>query len=308
MRFSVETWAPDYGGGMETADLEATSDVVDVDVELPADQWRPVVPTGPPLESVAFVDGVRRIDARVWVHEGDVARPGVCASVAAGVVGSVGGRARVVDARVARGLFTTAADAGPIATRWGTYELHPVADDTVDALYLRVHEAMIALESEVAAALEGMQLLVVDGPLRGRSDLTAAVGYVKTHHVAYLPDPLMAVVGRLAPGERSPVFLVGGRFTRWSWYARLPGPIAHPLSGIVRCELPAVGTIDAAADRADTVTATIGRFASEAHKDPRAPQNLYPIAGLESELRRRLGDPLLLERSLRRAATPTSHA
>ena len=44
------------------------------------------------------------------------------------------------------------------------------------------------------------------------------------------------------------------------------------------------------------------RYASAEHKDPRAPQNLYPIGGLERLLRRRLGDRLLLERSLRRAA------
>jgi hypothetical protein len=31
----------------------------------------------------------------------------------------------------------------------------------------------------------------------------------------------------------------------------------------------------------------LGRFASAAYKDARAPQNLYPIAGLERELRRR---------------------
>ncbi|MCU1353688.1 MAG: hypothetical protein JWM05_2897, partial [Acidimicrobiales bacterium] len=31
-------------------------------------------------------------------------------------------------------------------------------------------------------------------------------------------------------------------------------------------------------------------------------QNLFPIAGLERELRRRLGDPALLIRSLREAA------
>ena len=40
------------------------------------------------------------------------------------------------------------------------------------------------------------------------------------------------------------------------------------------------------------------RYASEPHKDPRAPQNLYPIGGLERELRRRLGDPDLLYRAL----------
>jgi hypothetical protein len=44
------------------------------------------------------------------------------------------------------------------------------------------------------------------------------------------------------------------------------------------------------------------RYASERYKEPRAPQNLYPIAGLERELRRRLGDQRLLYRALRVAA------
>jgi hypothetical protein len=46
----------------------------------------------------------------------------------------------------------------------------------------------------------------------------------------------------------------------------------------------------------------LGRFASDQYKDARAPQNLYPIAGLERELRRRLGDPRLLYRALRLTA------
>jgi hypothetical protein len=57
-----------------------------------------------------------------------------------------------------------------------------------------------------------------------------------------------------------------------------------------------------AAERADAVTALLPRYASEPHKDGRAPQNLYPIAGLENELRRRLGDALLMERALRLAS------
>ncbi|MFS8586536.1 MAG: hypothetical protein FWJ72_15825, partial [Acidimicrobiia bacterium] len=54
--------------------------------------------------------------------------------------------------------------------------------------------------------------------------------------------------------------------------------------------------------RADVVAATLPRFASQPHNDPRAPQNLHPIAGLERELKRRLGDAALLERALRAAA------
>jgi hypothetical protein len=82
----------------------------------------------------------------------------------------------------------------------------------------------------------------------------------------------------------------------------LPGPITHPLAGVVRCEASCdlrAGEVIALADR---VTAALPRYASEPHKDTRAPQNLYPIAGLERELRRRLGDPALLLRALRLAA------
>jgi hypothetical protein len=44
------------------------------------------------------------------------------------------------------------------------------------------------------------------------------------------------------------------------------------------------------------------RYASTEYKDSRAPQNLYPIAGLERALRRRLGDQALLYRAIRRAS------
>ena len=60
--------------------------------------------------------------------------------------------------------------------------------------------------------------------------------------------------------------------------------------------------LDEALDRADLVSSCLPRFASAAHKEPRAPQNLTPIAGLEHRLRHLLGDPVLLERSLRLAA------
>jgi hypothetical protein len=43
------------------------------------------------------------------------------------------------------------------------------------------------------------------------------------------------------------------------------------------------------------------RFASSAYKDPRAPQNLVPIAGLERRLRGLLGDTRVLHRALTQA-------
>jgi hypothetical protein len=125
---------------------------------------------------------------------------------------------------------------------------------------------------------------------------------VKTHHRQYLPEALRPLLRSLEPGQRTPLFRIGGPFLRQSWYVRLPGGGDGPMAGIVRCECsPHVVTADAVR-LAGWSAAVLPRYASEAHKDARAPQNVYPIAGLERELRRRLGDARLLYRALRVAA------
>ena len=91
MRFVVETWDPAYGSPVRDHDLDASSQSVDATVEYPLHQWRPITPPdrADPMAVpiVSFVDGVRRIDARLWIDEPDGrSRPGVCASVAAGAV------------------------------------------------------------------------------------------------------------------------------------------------------------------------------------------------------------------------------
>ena len=120
----------------------------------------------------------------------------------------------------------------------------------------------------------------------------------------YLPPDLNAVVGALTPGQRTPAFLMGTSWDRHSWYLRLPGRNGAPWSGVVRIECPATLPVDEVTRLAGLSQRCLGRFASAAYKDSRAPQNLYPIAGLERELRRRLGDPRLLYRALREAARP----
>jgi len=147
----------------------------------------------------------------------------------------------------------------------------------------------------------------VDGPLRASGHPPRTIGYVKTHDVRYLQPEGDAVVAALEPGERTPVFLAMGRmWTRYSWYLRLPSPIpaAHPWSGIVRVECAAELPVARAVALADLSVVTLPRFASAPYKDPRAPQNLVPIAGLERRLRTLLGDGRLLHRTLTRASVP----
>jgi hypothetical protein len=298
----VEAWAPEFGAATEGALAESTA-TTDAGVEQPPSRWEPMVPAPgrDPPHLILFTDGVRRIDARVWIESGGGrARPGICASYSAGAV-LCDGRAQVVSARVQRGLFTAAPGAQGIACRHASYPVRAAAGDSLEQLWLALQQRMGELEVALATQQQA-DLVVVDGPLSGRQNIPGAVGLVKSHHVSYLEPAQESVVGRLGVGQRTPLFLTTSAWSRFSWYARLPGASGHPWAGIVRCEASADAEVSALAALADRVTAMLPRFASAAHKDPRAPQNLYPIAGLERELRRRLGDPLLLLRALRAAA------
>jgi hypothetical protein len=262
---------------------------------------------------VLFVDGVRRVEARAWITDDrGVTRQGICASYAAGAVRS-NGEAAVVLAEVRRGLFCCAEGADDVVTEHGTFVLRTTPTDDPDALSLALQRQMGDLEVTAAQAARAQsgdpaEPVVVDGPLRQHRLLAGAVGYVKTLHSSYGPPIVLDVAGRLDAGERTPLFVVGEGFTRWSWYVRLPGDRTHPLAGIVRCECAADLSVGEAAALADAATVSLPRYASRPHKDTRAPQNLYPIAGLERDLRRRLGDAALIQRGLRKAAARTPAA
>ena len=303
MDFSVESWAPEYGSSINLPSAEDTDDQADATVERPLDAWVPIdpAPAGRPDE-IAFIDGIQRIDARIWIHENGISTPAVCVSLAAGATVCAPGTATTHGVQVVRSLIAPASsNAAPIVTRHATYEFVPAQDTTPEATYLAIHGRRTELEIGVARSVTS-GLIVFDGPLRGQTD-RESVGYVKTHHKFYLPNEVQAILGGLGDGQRTPLlFLSGGPSGRWSWYLRLPGRRVHPMSGIVRLELAGTGTVSEAVARAEVVSACLPRFASESHKEARAPQNLYPISGVERELRRRLGDAPLLERALRVAA------
>jgi hypothetical protein len=300
MRFSVETWAPEYGTPTDGTEDETTA-TVDPEIELPASQWRSIAPEAEARGDVVFVDGVRRVDANLWIEQpAGVPVLGLCATYAAGVV-RCNGAADTVAAVVERGLFTSATDAADIETRHGVYQVKGTAGTTPPDLWLGIQQRMGELEGRVAAEHADHSLVIVDGPLSHHHGIPDAVGYIKTQHVQYLPEGLRDVMLGLPVGRRTPLFLVSGMRSFYSWYLRLavaPGP----MGGLVRCEVSADRSAAEGARIADRVTAMLPRFASHEHKDPRAPQNLYPIGGLERSLRRRLGDQRLMFRALRRSA------
>jgi hypothetical protein len=307
VRFHVESWAPEYGTPAESQLADSTADV-DLGKEVAAGRWAPITPD-PALAAsrrcIAFIDGVRRVDARLWVETADDGlRQGVAASYAAGAV-RCDGKAKLVDARVERGVFCAGEGVEAITTKHATWCPFPAAGEAPEQLWLAVQTRMGDLEAKAAIAAgagDDADLVVVDGPLRDRRHVPGVVGYVKTHHVRYLDPGHEETIGQLVAGQRTPLFHIGGGFARWSWYVKLPHAVGYPWAGVIRGEAPPGLDVAEAAHVADQLTAVLPRFASQPHKDPRAPQNLHPIAGLERELRRRLGDPRLLERALRVAA------
>ncbi len=302
MRFVIESWATEYGSAVDAEGLDPSSRVADVTVEIPAMSWKPIAPPSTIRpDRILFTDGVRRVDARVWVgNNGHRAVPGICASYAAGAV-MCDGRAEVVATEVERGLFSAASEAEAICCRHATYPVRRPESDSPEALALALQQRMGVLETALAESQDA-DLVVVDGPLKGPRSVSPTIGYVKSHHVAYLPDECDATVAALQPGERTPIFLIPGAWSRFSWYLHLPGAVGHSWAGVVRCETSGDTEINDVIALANMSAGTLPYFASASHKDPRAPQNLYPIAGLERELRRRLGDQELLYRSLRVAA------
>jgi hypothetical protein len=285
---------------------------VRLDIEIPKESWQPLSPPPdlPAPSSVLFVDGVRRIDSSLWVEEADgTLLPGIAASYAAGVVRCDlrNGFAEVLSATVERGLFTPSSHAVGLSCGITRYEVRRVAGEEPAQLSQAVQPCLQRLEVDVSnrarADSSGEDdLLVLDGRLRDRSTLPRALGYIKTHHQHYLPPEQEAVVGRLRPGQRTPVFHFGRRWQNYSWYLRLPGPAGSSWAGVVRVEASADLSRPDVIDLADLSTLTLPRFASTSYKDSRAPQNLTPIAGLEKKLRSMLGDQRLLLRSLTAAA------
>jgi hypothetical protein len=319
MRYFVEPWNPSYGSPsqLDGSDPATRSSAeLKLDVELPTDSWRPL-PPGPDIEAppvVLLVDGVRRIDAYLWAQDGEgTSFPAVAASYAAGVVRCDLRRrvAEVVHYRVERGLFTAAPDAAPLGAPPGVYVPRHTKGAQHEDLAKAVQTAMLALELVVSEEVRGStvdddDLLVTDGPLRGRHRLARAVGYTKSLGTEYLAPAQARVVTGCRPGERSPVFTTGPQWPHYSWYLRLPGPASHPWAGMVLVQGSPELTAAQATALADRSTVTLPRFASMAYKDPRAPQNLIPIGGLERRLRNLLGDPRVLHRTLTKAAVSAS--
>ena len=246
MRFSVESWAPEYGvvdrgrgprGRVRARRRHRRAALAD---------WAPIVPgagRAPGADHVRRrraprrrpgVDPRRRPRPRRRVRLGGRRHRRVRPARRPGHrVASRTGADRPGRVRRRRG----------VTTRHGAYELVP----TVDADAAR-GEPGDPRPHDVAGAAPGdrrRRAIWSCSTARCAGAATrAASATSRPSTSSTCPTRSLPVLGRLGDGERTPLVLIGDRgpWSRWSWYLRLPGPRSHPLSGVVRCELPGTGS------------------------------------------------------------------
>jgi hypothetical protein len=308
MQLKADPWRPDHGVGAEVSfDGEMTHAVVDPTIET-ADWSHAVDPAPCPPRPLVFVDGVMRTEMRVMAVDGDVRAWGLLGSFAAGGVLCDGTAAFVAEDRpIGRSLLMGGRmEAYDLEVSFGnsklTFEHKAVTDETPTGLRRGLQRLMLEAEQRLAGELAGSAVVLADGPLNISTDPRAeVVGVVKRMVSAYLEGPQAALLPKLRPGERTPLFALGNHAVdRYAWYQRLLPQDAswHELAGLVRCEVRMELGPSRAAHIADEIACHLPRFAGRPGVDPRAPQNLTPVGALESRLKHRMGSSLYIGRAL----------
>jgi len=317
MRIALDPWGSDYGSQIAVSHEEDGGDtsIQVLDERIEDRPWAPVLPAPTTLPTMtAVVDGVMRSDAPAMVIEGERRALALFGSYATGAV-VINSQVQIAQDRVVR-LFIAGGDwSGPdIIVPAGTgaslpYQGRSSSADTYDQLRESLTTAMRESEAQVAEALSAQDsLILADGNLTFLSGSSSVVGVIKTIHKMYLAPNRAAILERLQPGERTPLFRIVSKrksegYNVLTCYLRLARPqlIELPFAGLVRLEVKASLGAQKAVALLDQAAVKVFALASRAPKDPRAPQNLVPVGGLERHLRHRLGDPQLVRRGIEKA-------
>jgi hypothetical protein len=312
--FRIDPWATDYGSSAFEEERQPRAKPP-VRPFVETEEWHRGI--APPLverpDCIVFVDGVQRTETFGFIEDGECSVRSALVSVGVGATICRRNEATIGPMIIERVLALSAdCQTPPLEVPVGgqTFRFQPelpqsiVAEDTTgtQAINNAVNRRRRALERRLAEDMAGEDnLVVMDGRLLfDPKRVTPVVGLAKTIHEVYLEEPQRSLVLRLGAGERTPVFCIDyDTSSRYSWFLRLPytRPIAHSLAGIVRLETPEVGETEAVR-LANLTAAWLPAFASRPQHDPRAPQNLLPVGGLEKRLRHEMGDPLFIRRAI----------
>lgn len=302
----LDPWMPQYEGSVEIDPGEGESPG-DIDATVEAQDWKAVpAPSVEAVPTLYFIDGVQRTEARVLAWRDHALIHGIFGTVGAGAVKSLPDRAVFDNCGLHRVLIlggghncSTTMQAGNTHVK---FEGIASGATTPADLARELRELMRQLEARIAESVVGDDRVVfIDGPLAYISSLGPVVGLIKRISLPYLDPTKFALATILSLGERTPLFLISdGKRDRYAWYLRIgiARSFDHVLAGVIRLEIRATVGLEVARHLADMSAAVLPRYASSPIRDARAPQNLVPTGALEEELRRRMGDPLVIRRAI----------
>lgn len=306
----LDPWEAEYSGELLLeAGVPEPAEDVDLAVEQQPDSWKPVIPAVAEVPgTIIFIDGVRRVEARLLVRHGDRLIHGAIGSYGVGAVRVTNEQAVCRQEEIGHIAALGSGERLPQPLNLGaalTYQPSSSPSDDADGPPLVVFEAMRAAEARLArvCAAEAATLVVADGPLTfGEASRGQALGFVKRFFKIYVGTGQLRTIANMPLGARSPLFHIrgGARFGRFSWFVRLASrlPIDGDLTGLARLEIADVVGFETALSLADAAAVILPRFVPSRGRDPRAPQNLLPIGALEARLRHQLGDMRLIRRRL----------
>ncbi|MEH2280523.1 MAG: hypothetical protein V7K90_04135 [Nostoc sp.] len=318
--FRLEPWGNDYEPPIQISE-ELSLTESDVNPTVETDNWDCFQSSQARSlpNRLIFIDGRRRLDAALVGGNGNTIIYSVFGTIAVGavvvdrtipkasylepeidihrVVG-FGGEQETVSTHIPCPLGSKAKLLYKAITR--------KFDNTPEVRRVIVQTAMLEAEEQLVSKLDVKDadtLVIRDGSLRYESPVFT-LGYIKTMHRQYLPEKYAALLCKLLPGQRTPIFEIKNT-SQYSWYLKSgdsqhsPQKLGyHDLYGIVRLELSKKNGIDRATEIANQTCYLIPYYASHPSRDPRAPQNLAPVSALERELGRRMGDAILIKRRL----------
>jgi hypothetical protein len=324
----LDPWSADYGASLlstpETEALLQERVRIDTSVEMNEPEWRPIDCSENAVEqtvTVAFVDGVRRIESNLIFETNSGFLYGAFGACAAGGV------------VLQPGQLNAGSDSFAV-TSVKRYLFAPAELPLEDTIYLPLHfpegasipvnvhkiagydpaqplaelqQLMRQEEASVTDILHASgesKLVIADGPLNLILMKAHLAGFIKSLHSLYLPPFLYSLLPELRKFERTPMFLietidpVPGAIDRYGSYVRIgePGPQQSSLAGIARLEVSGDLEIDAAIELLNACGAIVPKYASQFGRDPRAPQNLIPLSFVETELRRLMGNSEIIKR------------
>lgn len=309
----VEPFDAGYGGGFQ-APVDSPEAMACELVEDGGVFRRHAPPAAARPRRLAFVDGTMRVEARLTRTDRHGTVTGLAGSWGAGAVLADGSQPLRFDRIfIDRAAIFTAGERVELPPQPGgwEWEADSITGTELEAAGDRLRRRMRDIEAEIAEGLAAQEwLTVIDGPLHNirRTRALPVVGYVKTHHRPMLAAAAWQQVPDLQLGERSGLFAM--RDDLYGCYLRVgrPGPWAGPWAGVVRLEVPAGVGLQIAQHSADAAASWLPAYASAHHRDPRAPVNMAPVAGLERHLHRLQGDRRLALRAVRAAVLQLNEA